>query len=109
MNKTITTTTTVVSTAEVVDLTNTAIETHINELNTVRQALKELEAKEKKVKETIFELLNGASEGRVNGITRVAVQEVTRTDINRKMLQQEFSEVWASVSYANPYKKLVTK
>jgi predicted phage-related endonuclease len=109
MNKTITTTTTVVSTAEVVDLTNTDIETHINELNTVRQALKELEAKEKKVKETIFELLNGASEGRVNGITRVAVQEVTRTDINRKMLQQDFSEVWASVSYANPYKKLVTK
>jgi hypothetical protein len=109
MNATITTTTTVVSTTEVVDLTATDIETQINELNTVRQALKELEAKEKKVKETIFDLLNGAKEGRVNGVTRVAVQEVTRTDIDRKMLKEKFSEVWETVSYANPYKKLVTK
>lgn len=109
MNTIITTTTEVVSTTEVVDLTATDIETQINELNEVRQVLRELEAKEKMVKETIFEMLNGAKEGRVNGITRVSVQEVTRTDIDRKMLKEKFSEVWATVSYANPYKKLVTK
>jgi predicted phage-related endonuclease len=102
-------TTEVVTKVESVDLTTTEINTHINELNDVRRALKALEAQEKALKETIFELMGEAKEGLVNGVVRVAKQEIPRTDINRKELQTNFPDVWNIVSYANPYIKLVIK
>lgn len=102
-------TTEVVTEVKSVDLTSTDINTHINELNDVRRALKALEAQEKAVKEKIFELMGEAKEGLVNGVVRVELKEIPRTDIDRKELQTSFPDAWNAVSYANPYIKLVLK
>jgi predicted phage-related endonuclease len=102
-------TTEVVSTSKAVDLTSTDIVNHINQLNEVRRTLRALEAQEKEVKKIIFDLMGEAKEGIINGVPRVFLQEVPRTDIDREKLKTNFSEVWEAVSYANPYIKLVTK
>jgi predicted phage-related endonuclease len=102
-------TTEIVNETKSVDLTTTEINGHITELTDVREALRALEAREKEIKASIFNLMGEAKHGLVNGLVRVELKDIPRTDIDRKELQNTFPEAWNAVSYSNPYIKIVIK
>lgn len=92
-----------------IELSGTDFESKIVRLNELRSALKELESAEKQVKQDILALMGNATVALINGVERLELKQVTRTDIDRAKLRNDFIEAWQAVSYSNPYTKIVTK
>jgi predicted phage-related endonuclease len=79
----------------------------VDELERVRKSLKDLESIEKALKASITQQMGEATQIVVDGVIRLEIKSVERTDISRDMLKNNFPEVWEAVIYKNSYSKMV--
>jgi predicted phage-related endonuclease len=79
----------------------------VDELERVRKSLKDLESIEKALKASITQQMGDDTQIVVDGVIRLEIKSVERTDISRDMLKNNFPEVWEAVIYKNSYSKMV--
>jgi predicted phage-related endonuclease len=79
----------------------------VDELERVRKSLKDLESIEKALKASITQQMGEDTQIVVDGVVRLEIKSVERTDISRDMLKNNFPEVWEAVIYKNSYSKMV--
>jgi predicted phage-related endonuclease len=88
-------------------LTNSSLLNQVDELALVRKSLKDLESIEKALKASITQQMGEDTQIVVDGVIRLEIKSVERTDISRDMLKNNFPEVWEAVIYKNSYSKIV--
>jgi predicted phage-related endonuclease len=88
-------------------LTNSSLLNQVDELALVRKSLKDLESIEKALKASITQQMGEDTQIVVDGVVRLEIKSVERTDISRDMLKNNFPEVWEAVIYKNSYSKIV--
>jgi predicted phage-related endonuclease len=88
-------------------LTGNLLLNQVDELERVRKALKDLESTEKALKASITQQMGDDTQIVVDGVIRLEIKSVERTDISRDMLKNNFPEVWEAVIYKNSYSKIV--
>ena len=88
-------------------LTGNLLLNQVDELERVCKALKDLESTEKALKASITQQMGEDTQIVVDGVVRLEIKSVERTDISRDMLKNNFPEVWEAVIYKNSYSKIV--
>lgn len=95
--------------ADVVALDDTNALDLIVRLNAAREALKELEAEEKAVKEGLRALMGEATVGTIGGVDRVILKSVTREGVSAEVLKKNFIEAYEAARTETTYTKVITK
>ena len=98
----------ITKTTTVVEETQTAIldkslEEAIALFNDAKDAIKVLEQQKKDAEAVIREAMGDATIGLIDGVQRIKISSVTRTEINRTDLQEAYPEAWALCTKENTY------
>ena len=123
--KTVVDETTVSATSEVISLDKQKkkAETLIAELVRLREAITDLEKEKTEATEAIYALMGWekvligdtekwvgvATKGTINGGTRITIGQRSRTDVNKKLLEADFPEVFAKTKVETTYTVVSTK
>lgn len=123
--KTVVDETTVSATSEVISLDKNKkkAEALIAELVRLREAITDLEKEKTQATEAIYALMGWekvligdtekwvgvATKGTINGGTRITISNRSRTDVNKKMLEADFPEVFAKTKVESTYTVVSTK
>ena len=123
--KTVVDETTVSATSEVLSLDKSKkkAEALIAELVRLREAITDLEKEKTQATEAIYALMGWekvligdtekwvgvATKGTINGGTRITISNRSRTDVNKKMLEADFPEVFAKTKVESTYTVVSTK
>jgi hypothetical protein len=81
----------------------------VDDYSRLGQQIKALQAKRDAARDQILAGLAGAPEGTYNGVLRVAVTEVTRTDIDGKALLAAFPEAYAATAKVSTHPRIYPK
>jgi hypothetical protein len=123
--KTVVDETTVTSTSEVISLDKNKkkAEALIAELVRLREAKTDLENQQDEVQKEIYALMGWekvlvgksekwvgiATKGTINGGTRITISNRNRTEVDKKMLEADFPEVFGKTKYEINYTVILTK
>lgn len=123
--KTVVDETTVSATSEVLSLDKSKkkAEALIAELVRLREAITDLEKEKTEATEAIYALMGWekvligdtekwvgvATKGTINGGTRITIGQRSRTDVNKKLLEADFPEVFAKTKVETTYTVVSTK
>lgn len=123
--KTVVDETTVISSSEVISLDKNKkkAEVAIAELVRLREAITDLEKEKTQATEAIYALMGWekvligdtekwvgvATKGTINGGTRITISNRSRTDVNKKLLEADFPEVFAKTKVESTYTVVSTK
>ena len=123
--KTVVDETTVSATSEVISLDKQKkkAEALIAELVRLREAITDLEKEKTEATEAIYALMGWekvligdtekwvgvANKGTINGGTRITISNRSRTDVNKKLLEADFPEVFAKTKVETTYTVVSTK
>lgn len=99
----------VTATADVAVLDGTNAEDLIVRFNAAKAALKDLEAEKKAVEADLRALMGSATVGTIGGIDRLVISEVTRENIDREVLRENFIEAYEAARTETTYTVLKTK
>lgn len=123
--KTVVDETTISATSEVISLDKNKkkAEAFIAELVRLREAITDLEKEKTQATEAIYALMGWekiligdtekwvgvATKGTINGGTRITIGHRSRTDVNKKLLEADFPEVFAKTKVETTFTVVSTK
>jgi hypothetical protein len=81
----------------------------VDDYSRLGQQIKALQAKRDTARDEILAALAGAPEGTYNGTLRVAVTQVSRTDIDSKTLKTAYPEAYAATAKVSTHPRIYPK
>jgi hypothetical protein len=86
-----------------------SIEATLIQFNHAKAMIKQFETLKDAAQTEIYEALDGADIGLINGVERVSVSHRSGTYINGKLLLEAYPEAYTATAYITPYTVLTTK